>query len=59
MYNKINHIEQKMKSCHDGYAGTKTGHGVKESDPMGYEEKVCFVMLEFLPSLFLTILISF
>ena len=41
MYNKITHIEQKMKPFHDGYAGMKTGYGVKASDPMGYEEKVC------------------
>jgi hypothetical protein len=40
VYNKIQHIEQKMKSCHDGFAGTKTGHGLKETDPMGYDDKV-------------------
>lgn len=40
VYNKICHMEGKVKSCHDGYAGTKTGHGVKESDPMGYEDNV-------------------
>ena len=44
VYNKIQHIEQKMKSCHDGFAGTKTGHGLKESDPMGYDDKVSFVV---------------
>jgi hypothetical protein len=43
VYNKIQHIEQKMKSCHDGFAGTKTGHGLKETDPMGYEDKVSYV----------------
>jgi hypothetical protein len=32
-----------MKSCHDGFAGTKTGHGLKESDSMGYDGKVSFV----------------
>jgi hypothetical protein len=40
VYNKIQHVEQKMKACHDGYVGTKTGAGLKETDPMGYEEKV-------------------
>ena len=34
-------LNKRMKSCHDGYAGTKTGHGVKEYDQMGYCEKVC------------------
>jgi hypothetical protein len=43
VYNKIQHIEQKMKSCHDGFAGTKTGHGLKETDPLGYEDKVSYV----------------
>jgi hypothetical protein len=51
VYNKICHMESKVKSCHDGYAGTKTGHGVKESDPMGYEDNVSIgficLMLEY------------
>jgi hypothetical protein len=38
VYNKIQHVEQKMKACHDGYVGTKTGAGLKEMDPMGYED---------------------
>jgi hypothetical protein len=40
VYNKITHIESKMRQCHDQYAGTKTGNGLKESDPMAYEDKV-------------------
>jgi hypothetical protein len=45
VYDKIQHIEQKMKSCHDGFAGTKTDHGLKESDPMEYKDKVSFVVI--------------
>jgi hypothetical protein len=40
VYNKITHIESKMRQCHDQYAGTKTGNGLKESDPMAYQDKV-------------------
>ena len=40
VYNKITPTEAKMTQCHDQYAGTKTGNGLKESDPMAYEDKV-------------------
>jgi putative IMPACT (imprinted ancient) family translation regulator len=40
IYNKITHIEAKMRQCHDKYAGTKTGNGLKESGPMAYKDKV-------------------
>ena len=40
VYNKIMHIESKMRQCHDQYARTNTGNGLKESDPMAYEVKV-------------------
>jgi hypothetical protein len=40
IYNKIQHIEGKMRQCYDQYARTKTGNGLKESDPMAYEDKV-------------------
>jgi len=42
IYNKIQHIEGKMRQCYDQYAGTKTGNGLKESDPMAYQDKVYF-----------------
>ena len=29
-----------MRQCRDQYARTKTGNGLKESDPMAYEDKV-------------------
>ncbi len=38
--NKITHIKSKMRQCHDPYAGTKTSNGLKESDPMAYEDTV-------------------
>ena len=40
VYNKITHVESKMRHCRDQFAGTKTGNGLKESDPMAYEDKV-------------------
>jgi len=40
IYNKIQHIEGKMRQCYGQYVGTKTGNGLKESNPMAYEDKV-------------------
>jgi hypothetical protein len=45
IYNKIQHIEGKMRQCYIQYAGTKMGNGLKESDPMAYEDKVLFYIL--------------
>jgi len=40
VYNKITHIEAKMRQCHDQYASTKTGNGPKETDLAVYEDTV-------------------
>ena len=40
IYNKIQHIEGKLRQCYNQYAGTKTGNGLKKNDPMAYEDKV-------------------
>lgn len=36
VYNKIAHMERKLKKSHDQYGRIKTGNGLKESDQMAY-----------------------
>ena len=45
IYNKIQHIEGKMRQCYNQYAGTKTGNGLKEINPIAYKDKVLFHIL--------------
>jgi hypothetical protein len=42
IYNKIQHIEVKMRQCYDQYEGTKTENRQKKSKPMSCEDKVLF-----------------
>jgi hypothetical protein len=47
VYNKIMHIEGQMRSTYDWCSGFKTGIGLKESDPLSFNEKVSSVFLVF------------
>ena len=40
VYNKIQHIEGQMRSTYDWCSGSKTGVGLKETDPLSFNEKV-------------------
>jgi hypothetical protein len=45
VYNKIMPIEGQMRSTYDWCSGSKTGIGLKESDPLSFNEKVSSVFL--------------
>lgn len=40
VYEKIMHINSQMKSTYDWCNGSKTGVGLKDSDPLSFNEKV-------------------
>jgi len=42
VYNKVQHIEGQMRSTYDWCSGSRTGVGLKESDPLSFNEKVCY-----------------
>jgi hypothetical protein len=46
-YNKIMHIEGQMWSTCDWCSGSKTGIGLKESDPLSFYENVSCVLYSF------------
>ncbi len=47
VYNKIAHIEGQMRSTYDWCSGSKTGVGLKESDPLSFNEKVSSLLYYF------------
>lgn len=53
VYNKIAHIEGQMRSTYDWCSGSKTGVGLKENDPLSFNEKVGFSPIHYIANRFL------
>lgn len=45
VYNKVQHIEGQMRSTYDWCSGSRTGVGLKETDPLSFNEKVCYYVI--------------